>query len=88
MLAVDLEQQVLSRKEFKQRKRHEKAAVECGDEGSSSAVSLRVREIARSAFNFSDLDIDEFFSDVDATDVCDMHYCCVISLMSVHTVLF
>ena len=70
MLAVDLEQQVLSKNELKQRKRrHQKTPAECGNEQSSSAVSLRVREIARSAFNFSELDIDAFFSDVDVTEV-------------------
>ena len=33
----------------------------------AGVISTRAREIARSALNFSDLELDEFFSDIEVS---------------------
>lgn len=56
-----------------QLKRNEAVFVHDPD---TNALAGRVREIARTALNFSDMELEDFFSDEQETDhlVCKPHY--------------
>ena len=55
-LAAELELQQFSKKQQKGKER------EC-----VGVISTRAREIARNALNLSDLELDDFFSDIEVT---------------------